>query len=246
MPTPKQEGGKTCTGSTHVKAPGQNKDGIQQNIKNAAGHGANAGMQRSTLAADHGALHNVQDSRYRTAGHSPEEILRCSLQGSGIGSQQLQQRCFQNRARQRQNHCTAQGTVKSKHRAGPHPLIIPLTQAPAHHTGSTDAKQVGHRIKCQDHRIYQGHRRILHRIIQHSHKKSIRQIIGNGHKTGDDHGHRQAGHCPGYGHGLKQIHGRCFLFHISLPFLMVHYIPAGKCSQVTVKTFPFLDFGWKL
>ena len=116
----------------------------------------------------------------------------------------MQQRIVKNRVKQRKQHTGYQRTIKSKRRTSPHQSMIPAAQRTAHHTGGAHAKQVVHRIKCKQHRRRQCYGRILHRIVQHPYKISVRQIIDHHHKRTEYRRYGQRHHSFLYRHLLKQ------------------------------------------
>ena len=227
----------TCR--SHVEAPGQDKNGIENDVQNTAAHGADAGVNRRAFASDHLALDHVQNGRQCAEVHRPQQVPGGGLPGGSIGAQQIHQRGTEHHRQQGEQQAAEHRTIKSKRRAGAHHFIVASAQTPAHHAGCTHAKQVVHRVERQHHRVNQRNRRILYRVIEHSHEERIRQVVNDHHQGGHNHGNCQRCHRPGNGHLLKHIHFSVILRHI------IHTFPANPPKKSNIISIPQKSRGVK-
>ena len=73
--------------------------------------------------------------------------------------------------------------------------------------------QIVYRVKGQQHRRRQGHGRVLHRVVQHPHKVSVRQIVQEHDDLPEYGGQGQRKKCFVHGGLLEQLCPRIRVCH---------------------------------
>ena len=198
-----QEGGQPRPGGPHVEPPGQDEEGVQDDVEQTAAHGTDAGVESSALGADHVGHHHVEDRRSRAPGHGPVEVCAGGGGGAGVRAQQGQQGALGGEHQQGEHQSAAHSAVESKGGGAADGVIVTTAQGPAHHAGGAHAEEVVHRVEGQQHRSRQSHGGILDRVPQHAHEIGVRQIVDDHHQGADDGGHGHGHHGLGDGSLLK-------------------------------------------
>ena len=223
----REEGCQTRARRAHVQAPGEDEDGIEHDVEQAAGHGADACVERRAHGAHQIGQHHIEDAGRSAAAHRPEQIGGCCAGGLRVRAQQAQKRHSENDAEQREQQGAGQRAVEAEGGAAAHGVVVLPAQRAAHHAGGAYAEEVVHGVERQQHRRGQRHRRVLHGIVQHAHEVSVRQVVDHHHQRAENGGNRHAQHRPGNGHALKELYSRP-VFHISL-LLYWQHSGGGRC-----------------
>ena len=233
------EGGQAGALGSHIQPPGQNENGVQQNVEQAAAHGAHAGMKSRALRPHQIGHHHIQNGRSRTKIHRPQQIAGSSRCRFRAGAQQSEQRSFEHSTQQGKKQSCTNGAIEDKGRTAVHRLIVLPPQSPAHHAGTAHAEKVVDGIEGQKHRRRQGNGGIFNGLIEHAHKISIGQIVKHHHQRTEYGGHGQLSHRLGNGRLLKQSGLFVVLHEKTHPFQGFTPAPPAK-KQDGIFSVPYL------
>lgn len=211
-----QKGGASSPRRPHVQALGQNEDGVEDHVENTPAHGADAGVQAGALRPDQIGHDHIENGGHRAQADRPAQIAAGGATGDIGGAQHPEQRAVEADAEQRDERPARHGAPEAEGRGAADGIVILEAQGSAHQTGAAHAEQIVHRVECQQHRGRQRNRRVLDRVIEHSHKPGIGQVIQHHDQRAQDGGDRQRGDGPGQGHGFKQFGPCCRLCHFNL------------------------------
>ena len=90
------KGGKTCTAGTHVQSPGEDEDGVEDDVEQTAAHRADACVHGGAFRADQICHDHVEDGGHSTAADCPEQIGTGCLHCGSVCAQQVKQRLLEN------------------------------------------------------------------------------------------------------------------------------------------------------
>ena len=160
-------------------------------------------MQRRTLGTHKICQHDIEDCRRRTKRRRPFEILRSSAHGLLTRPEHGQQRSLKSRIQKRKKNTAYQGEIEPECRTLIHQFLLFSPERPAHHTRTSHAKQIIHRIESKKNRCCQRNCCILHRVIYHADKIRICQIINYHDERTDNRRYGRRHYRPGYRRPFK-------------------------------------------